>query len=78
MDCVPFMSSRCYIDCRPSGDADLMVMPSVCVCVCGGVGVGGGWMAHGVSDEAGFTLGTDNPLGKMKDVFTPIQHQAFV
>ena len=69
MDCVPSMSSQCYIDCRPGGDTDLMVMPSVWV-----------WrgVAHRVSDEAGFTLGTDNPLGKMKDVFTPVQHQAFV
>ena len=72
MDCVPSMSSHCYIDCRPGGDADLMVMPSVCVCG------GRGGVAHGVSDEAGFTLGTDNPLGKMKDVFTPVQHQASV
>ena len=44
----------------------------------GGGGGGGGGVAHSVSDEAGFTLGTDNPLGKMKDVFTPVQHQAFV
>ena len=48
MDCVPFMSSRCYIDCRPSGDADLMVMPSVSVCVWRG---GGGWGVDGARRE---------------------------